>query len=474
LVVAAVASTLALLAAGCSSTVGHGSLDPITAYFGPGGGPIPALDQPPGKAVTSAVEAAKVLRTDFPASAPGVPPASLSGARDVVIDILSKLQADPTWLCGTWTGKDPIESHFPPGSRWKKDPKTDPFQKHHVMYQLPGCDQARLSAVYVGQQRFAVSAVGADVRIEHSGEFTYDTRALGNGVRLPVHALVHRTFVISKRATGWYLTVLTNADAQVAPGYGKALPDYTGAVPGLQQGNQMGSPDPAAMRSVLDALGRTIAAGNAKVTFDDTSTAPWRQAPPDPRAGDLWPTRGLALYTYAAPKTAAQGRYAVREFVIGKAGDYNQFNKADGAGRKYTQFDPRQAPSVASIPADSNPYVVLASLAQVDAASGTSCQSADKSETCYFVRIPVLRLAVTGTLTTRAGFAYASYGFTTVTLRVGLSGGRISMVSQDAILPVVGHGVLSLHWRFTFGGYSDTANPPTLAPPPTEQVTRLD
>ena len=48
-----------LLAVGCSTTQGHGSLDPITAYFGSGGSPIPALDQPAGKAVTTAAQAAQ-------------------------------------------------------------------------------------------------------------------------------------------------------------------------------------------------------------------------------------------------------------------------------------------------------------------------------------------------------------------------------------------------------------------------------
>jgi hypothetical protein len=469
----AVAAVVGLLLVSCSSTPGHGSLDPITAYFGPGGSAIPALDQPPGEAVTSPAEAVKKLAEDFPSSAGGVPAASLTGARDVVLRIVSTLNADPKWLCGNWTGKDPVEARFPPGGHWNKDPKADPYLKHHVMYQLPGCDQVRLSAVYIGDQQFTVSADGPNVRVEHTGEFTYDTRSLGNGVRLPVHAVVHRVFVVSKRPSGWYLTALTGANAQVAPGYGKALPRYTGAVPGLQQANQLGTADPAAGQAVLDALAATIAAGSAKITFDDTSAAPWRQAPPGSRAGDLWPTRGVALYTYAAPKNAGD-RYAVREFVLGKTGDYNEFNKPDKSGRKYTQFDPRQAPEVASIPADSNPYVVLATLAQLDAASTTSCQSADRSQTCYAVRVPVGRVAVGGTLTTRSAFAYASYGFTDLTLRVGVSDGKISMVSQDAIMPVVGHGVLSLHWRFTFGGYSVGANPPNLNPPPTAQVVKLD
>jgi hypothetical protein len=471
-------AVVGLLAMGCSSTAGHGSLDPISAYFGPGGSPIPALDQPAGKAATSSAQAAKILQTDFPATAPGVPGASLTGARDVVIRILSALHADPRWLCGSWTGKDPVEAQFPPGGRWIRDPKTDPYRKHHVMYQLPGCDQVRLSATYLGDQQFQVRADPdnkANVRVDHTGEFTYDTRSLGNGVRLPVHALVHRTFVLSRIGGTWRLTKLINSSAQVAPGYGKALPRYTGVVPGLQQGNQVGTADPAAMRSVLDALGGTIGAGTAKVTFDDRSTAPWRQGAPDPRAGDMWPTRGLALYTYAVPKKpAADARYAVREFVIGKAGDYNQFNKPDADGRKYTQFDPRQPPDVASIPADSNPYVVLATLAQLDAASPTACQSADKSQSCFIAHIPVNRLAVAGILTTRAGFAYASYGCTDLNLRVGVTGGKISMISQDAILPVVGHGVLSLHWRFGFESYAAAGAPPALTPPPTAEVTKLD
>lgn len=470
------AALVGLLVAGCSTTPGHGTLDPITAYFGTGGAPIAALDQPDGTVVTTPAEAAKALAADFPSSVAGIPPASLAGARGVVLRILSTLHADPKWLCGTWTGKDPVESEFPPGGKWTKDPKADPYLKHHVMYQLPGCDQVRLSGVYLGDQRFAVSADGGDIRVEHTGEFTYDTRALGNGVRLPVHAVVHRIFVLSKTAGAWHLTQLVGANAQVAPGYGKALPRYTGPVPGLQQANQAGAPDPAAMQGVLDALSATIAAANAKVTFDDTSAVAFRQGTPSPRAGDMWPTRGVALYTYATPtpKPAKGARYAVREFVLAKSGDYNEFNIADTMGRKYTQFDPRTPPEVASIPADSNPYVVLATLAQLDSASSTPCQSADKSETCYIVRVPVSRIAVSGTLTTRAGFAYASYGFTSLSLRVGVSGGKISLVSQDAIMPVVGHGVLSLHWRFTFGGYTDTATPPTLTAPPAAEVTKLD
>lgn len=467
-----------MLAVGCSSTSGHGTLDPITAYFGPVGAPIPALDQPPGRAVTSAAQAAQVLATQYPASAPGVSAAALAGSRDVVLGIVSALHADPRWLCGTWTGKDPIEARFPPGGHWIRDPKTDPYRKHHVMYQLPGCDQVRLSATYLGDQQFEVRPDPdnkANVRVDHTGEFTYDTRSLGNGVRLPVHAMVHRTFVVSRIGSSWRLTKLINSSAQVAPGYGRALPRYTGPVPGLQQGNQVGTADPAARQSVLDALAGTIAAGTAKVSFDDRSTAPWRQGAPDPRTGDMWPTQGLALYTYATPsKPAAGARYAVREFVIGKAGDYNQFNKADGDGRKYTQFDPRQAPDVASIPADSNPYVVLATLAQADSASPTACQSVDRSQSCYIAHIPVNRLAVAGTLTTRAGFAYASYGFTALNLRVGISDGKIAMISQDAILPVVGHGILSLHWRFGFTAYAATATPPTLTAPPTAEVTKLD
>jgi hypothetical protein len=468
------AALLALAAvAGCSSTSGHGSVDPITAYFGPGGAAIPAADQPPGKAVSTAAEAAKVLVTQFPTSAPGIPAAALVPARDVVVRILSRLHADPRWLCGTWTGKDPIEAEFPPGGKWIKDPKTDPYRKHNVMYQLPGCDQARLSGVYVGEQQFAVAKSGNDIRVDQTGTFTYDTRALATGVRLPVHAVAHRTFVLRRFADGWHLWQLFNANAQVAPGYGKALPRYTGQVPGLQLANQAGAPDAAGAQAVLTALAGTIAAGSAKITFEDHSTAPWRLSPADARTGQFWPQAGAAEYRYAKPK-AGITRYGVREFFIGKAGDYNEFNVADAAGRRYTQFDPRLVPEVAGIPADSNPYVVLSVLTQLDSASPTSCQSADRSDTCYVVHIPVSRLAVTGTLATRVGFAYASYGFTDLTLRVGLSGGRIGLVAQDAIMPVVGHGVLQVHWRFAFAEYAATATAPNLVAPPTAQVTRLD
>jgi hypothetical protein len=474
--VALAAACVVFGAAGCSSTPGHGELDPISAYFGPGGAPIPVLEQPSGRVVTGAPAAAAALKTNFPASAPGISAGNLSNVRDTVLRVLASLHADPKWLCGTWTGSDPIEAAFPPGTHWAHDPADDPYRKHQVLYQLPGCDQVRLVATYLGEQQFRVR-VDPDnkknIRVEHSGEFTYDARALDNGVRLPVHAVVHRTFIFAKRGTVWRLVRLQDASAQVAPGYGKSLPRYTGAVPGLREGNALGTADPAAMQAVRDALAGTISAPSAKVGYEDTSSAPWRLSAPDPRTGDVWPTRGLALYTYtsAKPKSA---RYLTREFVIDKAGDYNEFNKADEDGRRYTQFDPRQAPDVAGIPADSNPYVMLATLAQLDSASPAPCQAGDKSRTCYVAHIPVNRLAVAGTLTTRTGFAYASYGFTAIDLRVGVTDGKIAMVAQDAVMPVAGHGALNLHWRFTLDTAAGTATPPDLTPPPTTQVLELD
>jgi len=470
---ASVAALLVLALAGCTTTPGHGTIDPITAYFGPGGPPIATADQPTGTAVTSAAEAARLLLAQFPTGVPGVSGPALAATRDIVVRVLSRLHADPRWLCGTWSGKDPVESEFPPGGRWIKDPKADPYRRHNVMYQLPGCDQARLSGVYVGDQEFTVSGDDADIRVVHSGAFTYDARALGNGVRLPVHAMAHRTFVVHRYADGWHLSQLFNASADVAPGYGKVLPRYTGQVPGLQQGNQAGQNDPAAAGAVQTALAATIGAGRAKVDFEDRSIAPWRLGGPDLRSGQFWPRSGAAEYRYAKPAGQVQ-RYGVREFFIGKVGDYQEYNVADAGGRRYTQFDPRRVPEVAGIPAESNPYTVLAAIAQFDAASPTACQSADRSESCYVVRIPVSRLAVTGTLATRVGFAYASYGFTDLTLRVGLSGGRISLVSQDAIMPVLGHGALAVHWRFAFTDYSDSATPPSLVAPPSAQVAQLD
>src|SRR5206468_2733755 len=191
---------------------------------------------------------------------------------------------------------------------WIQDPKTDPYRKHQVMYQLPGCDQARLSGVYLGEQRFTVSRAGTDVRVQHTGTFTYDARALGNGVRLPVHAVAHRTFVVHRFAAGWHLFKVVNARTSVAPGYGRALPRYTGP------------------------------AGTPR-------------------------------------------RYRVREFFIGKIGDYREYSVADGDGHRYTQYDPRLVPEVAGIPADANPYVVLSVVSQLDTASPTPCQRADRSHT---------------------------------------------------------------------------------------------
>jgi len=469
----AAAVLAALLPAGCTSVAGHGGLDTVSAYFGPAGPAIPTANQPSGTPVTTPTEAARLLLAQFPDSAPGVTGPGLAAAREIVVRILSRLHADQRWLCGTWTGKDPVEAEFPPGGHWQLDPKTDPYRKHHAMYQLPGCDQARLSAIYIGDQRFTVSSDGADVRVEHTGAFTYDTRALRNGVRLPVHAEVQRTFVVHRYADGWHLSQLFNASAEVAPGYGKALPLYTGQVPGLQQGNLAGQPEPEGGQAVHEALAATLAAGSAQLTFEDHSTAPWRLAGQDQRSGEFWPTTGAAEYRYPRPSGTVP-RYTVREFVIGRVGDYQEFSAPDETGRRYTQYDPRFVPEVAGIPADSNPYTVLAAIAQLDTASPTSCQRADRSDSCWVVHIPVARLAVTGSLATRMGFAYAAYGFTDLTLKVGLTGGRISLVSQDAIMPVVGHGVLAVHWRFGFAGYADAGSPPTLTVPPAAQVTRLD
>jgi hypothetical protein len=461
------------VAAGCSSVPGHGTIDPITAYFGPGGTAIATADQPAGTAVTSAAQAARLLLTQFPTSVPGVPGPVLATARDIVVRALSRLHADPRWLCGGWIGKDPLESEFPPGGRWMRDPKLSPYRKHQVMYQLPGCDQARLSAVYVGDQQFTVARDGEDVRVQHTGAFTYDTRALGNGVRLPVHAVARRTFVIHRFGDGWHLSKVINAATSVAPGYGKALPRYNGQVPGLQQANQVGTADPAGAQAVRTALEATIGAGSAKIAFEDRSIAPWRLGGADVRTGQMWPKAGAAEYRYAKPAGKPQ-RYGLREFFIGKVGDYREYNVADDAGHRYTQYDPRLVPEVAGIPADSNPFAMLAVVAQLDSASPTACQSADHSQTCYVAHIPVSRLAVTGTLATRVGFAYASYGFTDLTLKVGLSGGRVSLVSQDAIMPVLGHGVLAVHWRFGFTGYADSGTPPNLVAPPAAQVAQLD
>ena len=105
----AVAAALVTAAAACSSIPGHGSIDPITAYFGPGGPPIAAADQPTGTAVTSAADAARLLLTRFPNNVPGVAGPVLAAARSIVVRVLSTLHADPRWLCGTWTGRDPIE-----------------------------------------------------------------------------------------------------------------------------------------------------------------------------------------------------------------------------------------------------------------------------------------------------------------------------------------------------------------------------
>jgi hypothetical protein len=471
--VAAVAVLAALLPAGCTSVTGSGSLDAVSAYFGPAGPAIATVDQPSGTPVPTPAEAARLLLAQFPDTAPGVSGAGLAAAREIVVRILSRLHVDQRWLCGTWTGKDPVEAEFPPGGRWQLDPKTDPYRKHHAMYQLPGCDQARLSAVYIGDQRFTVSHDGADVQVKHVGVFTYDTRALRNGVRLPVHAEVRRTFVVHRFADGWHLSRLFRASAAVAPGYGKALPRYTGQVPGLQQGNLAGQPDPAGVQAVRAALAATLAAGSARLSFEDRSTAPWRLTGADQRTGEFWPKTGDAEYRYPKPARGVS-RYPVREFVIGRVGDYLEFSAPDETGRRYTQFDPRLVPDVAGIPADSNPYTVLAAIAQLNAASPTACQRADQSDSCWVVHIPVARLAVTGSLATRMGFAYAAYGFTDLTLKVGLAGGRISLVSQDAIMPVVGHGVLAVHWRFGFTGYADTGSPPALTVPPAAQVTRLD
>src|SRR5262249_41166705 len=321
------------------------------------------------------------------------------------------------------------------------------------------CDQARLSGVYVGEQRFTVTGDGGDVRVEHTGTFTYDTRALGNGVRLPVHVVAHRVFVVHRYPDGWHLSQLIRASTAVAPGYGRTLPRYTGEVPGLQQGYPVGQPDQAGARAVHDALAATLAAGSGAVAFEDRSSAPWRLAGVDQRSGQFWPKSGAAEYRY--PKPAGQvPRYVLREFVIGRVGDYQEFNEPDQDGRRYAQFDPRFVPEVAGIPADSNPYAVLAAVAQADTASSIACQRTDRSDACWVVHIPVSRLAVTGTLATRMGFAYATYGFTDLTLKVGLSGGRLSLVSQDAIMPVVGHGVLAVHWRFALTRDADPRSPP--------------
>jgi hypothetical protein len=470
---AAVAGVLALVAAACSSVPGHGTIDPITAYFGPGGAPIAGADQPDGVAVTTPADAARLLIGRFPSSVRGVSGSDLAAARGIVIRVLSTLHADPRWLCGTWTGKDPIEREFPPGDTWIRDPKADPYRKHQALYQLPGCDQARLSGVYLGEQQFTVTRDGADIRVRHTGTFTYDARALGNGVRLPVHAVVGRTFVVHRFADGWHLLKVVNAQAAVAPGYGRMLPRYTGQVPGLQQGNQEGRPDPAGAQAVRQALAATISAGSATVSFADRSTAPWRLGGPDLRTGQFWPRAGAAEFRYPRPAGGTQ-RYGVREFFIGKIGDYREYSSADADGHRYTQYDPRLVPEVAGIPADSNPYVMLAVVSQLDSASPAPCQSADRSSACYVARIPVSRLAVTGTLATRVGYAYAAYGFTDLALKVGLSGGRISVVSQDAVMPVLGHGVLAVRWRFGFTGYSATGTPPHLVAPPASQVSRLD
>src|SRR5262249_43157043 len=289
--------------------------------------PIATADQPAGTVVPGAPEAARLLLTQFPGNVPGVSGPALAAARDIVVRILSRLHADPHWLCGTWTGKDPVEAEFPPGGPWISDPKPDPYRKHHSMYQLPGCDQARLSGVYVGEQRFTVTGDGGDggdVRVEHTGTFTYDTRALGNGVRLPVHVVAHRVFVVHRYPDGWHLSQLVNASTAVAPGYGRVLPHYTGQVPGQQPGYPAGQPDQAGARAVHNALAATLAAGSGAVVFEERSTAPWRPAGVDRRSGQFWPKTGAAEYRY--PRPAGQvPRYALREFVIGRVGDYQEF-----------------------------------------------------------------------------------------------------------------------------------------------------
>jgi len=454
---------------GCTHTTGQGAVDPVTAYFGPGGAAIPMVAEPPGRLATTAMETAALLLGQFPRTAVGVPAVDLAKARDVVIRALSKLHGDHAWVCGVATGKDPVEAEFPPGTKWVRDPKQDPFRKHHSLYQLPGCDQARLTGVYVGEQQFSVARDGADIRIDHVGVFTDDLRALGNGVRLPVHVAAQRRFIVRRYPDGYHIVKLINTFTQAAPGVGTSLPAYTGDVPGLQLANQIGTVDPAATTAIRAALVSTIAAGSAKVSFEDRSAAPWRDRTPDLRSGQFWPQDGAAEYRYAVP-AGKVARYGVREFVIHQLGDYNEYNVPDPEGRKYSQWDPRLVPEVAGIPADSNPFVALAILSQLDAASGTACQSADRSETCYVVRIPVSRLAVTSSLTSRVGHAYGSYGATFLTLKVGLSQQRLSMISQDAILPVVGHGVLSVHWRFAFSDYAAASTPPKLVAPPASQV----
>lgn len=70
------------------------------------------------------------------------------------------------------------------------------------------------------------------------------------------------------------------------------------------------------------------------------------------------------------------------------------------------------------------------------------------------------RIAVSGSLGTRTGHADACYGVTALAMRVGLRQGRLSMISQDATLPVLGHGVLRRALAVLFNGYTTTAAAP--------------
>lgn len=462
------AGVVSLAASACNAVAGHGSLDPATAYFGPGGRAIPVTTTPPGVAVTSAQAAVPVLAKSFPGAATGVSDADLAAVRTVVLQVVARLHADPAWLCGTASGADPVEAAFPTGAHWADDPKKDPYRHYEALYQLPGCDQVRFLATYIGDQSFRVTRDGDTILVAHSGTFTYDTRSLSNGVHLPVHAAVRRTFGLRHFTEGWRIVQMVNARTFAAPGAGPRLPRYGGTVPGIQAANQLSAADPAAARQLRQALARTIGAGSASISFTDRSSAVWRGDAPDQRKGTMWPSAGSAQYDYPTQRTS--NRHRLREFVVDKVGDYTQYSAADAAGHTYTEWDARVVPEVADLPVDSNPYVPLAMLNQLDAAGGTRCDSGDRAETCYVARIPVQHLAIAESLTTRVGFAYASYGVTEVAVKVGVADGRIAFVSQDLVLPVVGHPVVEVHWRLDFGGYQEHATAPELAAPPRSAV----
>lgn len=423
--------------------------------------PAPILDGVPGFAFTDLTSAHAAFY-----AASGEAPTS---ERDVAITFLTRVMADPAFLCGAGT-PDPLADLVRPED-------IDRFQTFQAgagapYLRFPTCDPAVIGDFGYDDMRITFLRLVSTYPIFGTSYF--------NRISFEAHVLylfetgsgpVPFTSVRSGEFTVLYLPPYPVYGLQSwagTSGFGlgaAGLPDPDVFAP-TGESSVLETPDnqAASVVTVTTALGSTLSAESVELTRFTLIEPPGENpsAITSVASGILYPSLGsadLVIDSVAGPR----GERVIdqdRVFVEGDAGlpsGQNPWREINGGAM----------PGLGEPSATGNVLAMLDWLSLLRSAGPIDCDDSLSGDRCFAVSTPIGRALTPGTPGYRSAIARVQLGATEILLAVGVRDGKLSSLRMDDVAgsPFVGPSRTRLTYQFT--GYDVVPVPleGVLAPP---------